>query len=406
MSSKVFFYNPGYFDPVAMVTVGVNVKENDNSIGRFGTGFKYAVAIVLRLGGTIEVKTRDPEGNTHYFKFETQRKAIRGKDFDVVHVNDIPAGFTTHYGIGWEPWMAYRELFCNAKDEGGGVKVLEYQQEVSELMAANDTVITVDCAKIVQAHMNRDQYFLDTDNMRKAEEMYQLDIYNTPSANIYYQGVAVASFDKPALKSYNFRAGVDITEDRMAKNKTWLLNVIAMRVCYSNNSDLIYEFLTAKDGTAEAALTFDRTWDATETFLECCALIMRQGRRVNDSARELYVYARRMRDEFEECELSPLEKKTIEHAKDFIRRALRIDIDDFPVIYTKNLGELVLGRAIKGKIYISELAFQAGTKQVASTLLEEWVHLKTGADDFDRKMQNWLFDRILATGAELIGEPL
>lgn len=56
--SKLYFLNNGEFDVSAMLTFGVSAKESDNPIGQFGTGFKYAIAIILRLGGSISVATR------------------------------------------------------------------------------------------------------------------------------------------------------------------------------------------------------------------------------------------------------------------------------------------------------------------------------------------------------------
>ena len=112
--SKLYFCNSGEFNPTAMLTFGVSAKEKENSIGKFGTGFKYAVAVILREGGSIKVKSFDKE-----YIFTTKKETIRGKEFDVVYMNDQNAGFTTHFGTNWEPWMAFRELYCNMLDEEG-----------------------------------------------------------------------------------------------------------------------------------------------------------------------------------------------------------------------------------------------------------------------------------------------
>jgi len=103
--------------------------------------------------------------------------------------------------------------------------------------------------------------------------------------------------------------------------------------------------------------------------------------------------------------LSPVNQEMLEKAKTFLK-ALNITIDDFEIVPSQGMGENMMGRALKGKIYISEMAFQMGTKQVASTLLEEHCHLKLNCEDFSRKMQNWLFDKILSIGEEINGEPL
>ena len=45
----IIFQNKGLIDVHAISIMGVSVKE-DNSIGFFGTGLKYAIAVLLREG--------------------------------------------------------------------------------------------------------------------------------------------------------------------------------------------------------------------------------------------------------------------------------------------------------------------------------------------------------------------
>ncbi|MDP9645853.1 hypothetical protein J2793_001286, partial [Paraburkholderia caledonica] len=47
-----------------------------------------------------------------------------------------------------------------------------------------------------------------------------------------------------------------------------------------------------------------------------------------------------------------------------------------------------------------------GTKQLASTLIEEYIHLRHGWKDMTRELQNFLFDKLVSVGEELVGEPL
>lgn len=97
--SKLYFMNNSEFDISAMLTFGVSAKESDDPIGYFGTGFKYAVAIVLRLGGEFKVTT-----NSNEYVFTAEKKIIRGKEFQIVMCNGREVGFTTHLGAKWLPW--------------------------------------------------------------------------------------------------------------------------------------------------------------------------------------------------------------------------------------------------------------------------------------------------------------
>ena len=57
MARTIIFENPGEIDPVAIITFGINVKESDHPIGFFGTGLKYALAILLREGQPITIQS-------------------------------------------------------------------------------------------------------------------------------------------------------------------------------------------------------------------------------------------------------------------------------------------------------------------------------------------------------------
>jgi hypothetical protein len=47
-----------------------------------------------------------------------------------------------------------------------------------------------------------------------------------------------------------------------------------------------------------------------------------------------------------------------------------------------------------------------GTKTVAGTLIEEFIHLKHGLADESRDLQNFLLDRLVSLGEEMQGAPL
>ena len=44
----VVFENTGEIDILSISSFGVSVKEGDSPIGFFGTGLKYAIAVLLR----------------------------------------------------------------------------------------------------------------------------------------------------------------------------------------------------------------------------------------------------------------------------------------------------------------------------------------------------------------------
>ena len=66
-----------------------------------------------------------------------------------------------------------------------------------------------------------------------------------------------------------------------------------------------------------------------------------------------------------------------------------------------------LGLAHDDTIWLSERAFEiGGSKQLAATLIEEFLHLRHGWQDCTRELQNYLLEKLVSLGEELQGAPL
>lgn len=106
--SFLVFKNPGHIDPVSITTFGISAKDTESAIGMFGTGLKYAVAVLLRNGYKITIYSGDKT-----YEFDVANNDVRNKTFNHVTMNGEFISFTTELGKFWEPWMAVRELVCN-----------------------------------------------------------------------------------------------------------------------------------------------------------------------------------------------------------------------------------------------------------------------------------------------------
>ena len=51
----IHFRNPGAIDLRALTTFGLSSKAGQDKIGRFGTGLKYATAVIARHGGAMTI---------------------------------------------------------------------------------------------------------------------------------------------------------------------------------------------------------------------------------------------------------------------------------------------------------------------------------------------------------------
>ena len=218
----IVFENYGEIEIDAITTFGVSVKEGPNPIGFFGTGLKYAVAVLLRHGCKVSISS----GERH-LRFTTERREVRNKAFDFVLMREgdrlTSLGFTTELGKTWQPWMAYRELYCNARDEGGSV------YKVASATAATDpqrglTQIRVEGAEVETVHSESALYFCED----APDAIYDgVGIYRRPSQVLFYRGVRVLLLPKPATFTYNLiDRQIDLTEDRTMAHPilaTWYL---------------------------------------------------------------------------------------------------------------------------------------------------------------------------------------
>ena len=176
MTNKVYFANDGIIDVTAMTSFGVSVKENDSPIGFFGTGFKYAIAILLRKKHKITVQAGDTE-----YVFTKEPKYVRGKFFNFVTMNGQQLGYTTEYGKTWEMWQAYRELYCNTLDEGGVITT--NRDEIKD----RQTIVTVEGAEFYDVHNDKNHIILSSKHLYNASPAIHIHANSTRS--IFYKTI-------------------------------------------------------------------------------------------------------------------------------------------------------------------------------------------------------------------------
>lgn len=106
----IIFENLGEIDFRSISHFGINVKPGKSPIGFFGTGLKYAIAVLMRTGQKVTIYS-----GLSKCTIGTEESEFRGKNFNFIKatVDDNPSydiGFTTELGKMWPLWAAYREL--------------------------------------------------------------------------------------------------------------------------------------------------------------------------------------------------------------------------------------------------------------------------------------------------------
>lgn len=225
--TRIAFKTPGVMPLEAFSNFGVNAKVIDNPMGRFGTGLKYALAVILRMGGSFDVWI---EGVHHVFYLKKQD--FRGKEFTFVRMKKArgllsKAGwsytklpFTTDLGKDWKLWQAFRELKSNTDDENGEMFEVPEDYVVSDY--GTTIIIRVDgLAEILQGS---EPVFL-SDLITSALPVWSddfVDIYPMSSNVLYFRGVRVYDLKHESRFTYNFKKNIELTEDRTIKN-IWMV---------------------------------------------------------------------------------------------------------------------------------------------------------------------------------------
>lgn len=257
----LIFQTPTSIPIEAFTTFGINVKLSSNPIGHFGTGLKYAVAVTLRLGGSIRLF----KGETEY-NFYTSEASFRDKTFFFVKMRkrkglaarwrytSLP--YTTELGKDWKPWMAFRELASNTKDEDG----IWFSSSEPPKGKINQTLIILDCPEIENDNLDA---FLP-DNLSLLYENNNVQIFEKPSHYIYYRGIRVTDLAKPSLFTYNRKDDFILTEDR-TDGSQWNTNWNIRTALLSSDDATIYDSLLGmNEDCYEANLDFDSEY-ATPT---------------------------------------------------------------------------------------------------------------------------------------------
>lgn len=398
----IVFQNEGLLDLHAITTFGASVKEGKNPIGQFGTGLKYAIAVLLRAGCGITIQ----RGHEH-FSFGTKVKAIREKDFSLVYMfqgaddsEGQPCGFTTELGKHWELWMAYREIACNCMDEGGTIGKVDYPVDAE----ADQTIITVTGEAFEDVWKDRRKYILEGEPHLQIKDNF--DILMVPGTEVYYRNVRVWQ-GEPTLCTYNFTRNVELTEDRTLKNPYMVQHYVEGAVLQSDNEDWIRRCIMAPKNTMEGDFRYSRTTEPSQAFRK---VVMEEYRKSHTGPNFGAVTLVRKYEKaaFRPAikKVTPIQDKTLVKAVNFCK-SIGFEVDKYPIHVVETLGESTLAMAMESEIWLSERIFQlGGTKAVASTLIEEFLHLDRGYMDENRQLQQFLFDKIVSMGEEMQGEPL
>jgi len=259
---NLYFCNDGLLSLMDLTTMGDSSKrDNENTIGKFDSGLKYAIAILLLNNIIMKIETG---GNIYEFDTDVQRDSETGKTKEMIlvrHRNNSINGTVIHrtafalqLGYEWELWMAIRELYSNCLDEKGVASVGSY--------SAAQTVITLEGCEELQAIIDEwDSYFI-----KELEPIFiqsNVGVYlNTEDGDfkVYKNGILIHR-DKEQKSMYVYdHKTADIDEMRILKNIGSVTSDIEYALTNCTNQKVITELLNNADkNNFEGSLNFSYT---------------------------------------------------------------------------------------------------------------------------------------------------
>jgi len=382
----ISFQTPGPMDIDAAMTFGHSSKRIGNPIGYFGTGLKYAIAVILRNGGKVTINTN---GKTYGFSVKG-KKDHNGNDCWSVFMGNVNLRFSPTLGRNWSAWQAFRELYCNTKDEEGVT--------VPKTLRPRDghtTIVVSGWDKFEQAYNERSKYFIED-----REPIYRsgnIEVYRGESSGVYYRGILVHALqEKPTAYTYNILAPVHLTEDRTMSYGFQASQYIGETILRCQDDELLEDLLTLDPGYFENGINLAGIgYDAPDRFLDKVAELRRSPRagRINKNALDMLDKARPVDDGTEAVRLTDGQKQMLEDALVLLERRFP-DVRDVPLIPVATLGAGVYGLARRGKMYVSLRVFEAGFVQLVGTIFEEYSHVTKDFRDESRDFQNYLINLV------------
>lgn len=400
--NTVNFITPGELDIRGAMTFGISVKEGDNPIGYFGTGLKYALAVLLREHQRVTIFVGDKRYNVRGVVEE-----FRGKEFTFVYLNDERLSFTTELGKNWELWMAYRELYSNTLDENGRV-----EQEMLDLSNQDEpiTQIVVTGASFTAIDANRGQYFILPEE-KPIWSNHRIEVYPGPTHSVFYRGIRVSHDQRHTYKyKYNIRDNLSLTEDRTVKYSFELSGAIARMVAQVEDEGVLKSLVRRRPGTREtlyaesATLSYISNYTPGDTFIRVIGKMCETELEYVDNFAAAHYRRHALKNHGpKEYKLTSIEQSALNRAINILEAAGHA-VRDYPINIVETLGEGILGKGEDGIITLSREAFDHGVKSLVGTILEEFIHVHRRLYDESRAMQDYLLRLYINALEENLGE--
>ena len=412
----IMIENKGELDVSSLILLGASTKRDDDSkIGFFGSGNKYAIATLIRMGVGFKIFSGDNE-----VVITTNDIDFRGRTFKQILIDGQPTSLTTDMGPQWEEWMALREWVSNSIDEGHSNIVTDADNIAGKDGYTRFFIEHSPGIKVVIDNWN--EYFtFDRDDTKLENKLGKL----FPQTNIdetmvlFRKGIRVYRADgTQSLYQYDLKS-FTINESRiidslysagcrmldfinMIDDVSVLKNILRKAFV----GDYFESRLSWKWGVAKLSEHWRTAIDDYVIVVESLSGYFEDLLRSKNHYLVSAEMAYQIKHSFPDVQVygindegAQIAHKKVEATKkmEFLLKECVTFLQETEYNLSNDI-ELVefdrtdvLGLAEGGKILLSPKLFEMGKKEIVRTIVEEQEHLRSGLKDCTRAFQNhWI----------------
>lgn len=400
----LYIRNPGEIERGALSLLGASVKDGDQ-IGKFGSGFKYSIATLIREGVAFRIFS----GMTEII-ITTEIEKFRDKEFKVLMIDGMRTSITTRTGPEWTVRDAVREIWSNALDEGEAEKFVAQSAELKP----GTTLIEIDDSNRAVKSMivSWEKHFVH--DVPHLHRNHYGRIISQPTTNYFRRGVWICEDrDMAPLFSYDFR-DVKLPESRKINSGALIYNLYSIlclcdepkvfEAMLDNLSSKLAEWRACDyysmincPGAKTLETVFKSRWEFFGNEQNKDQVAKMAGTRKVLWVNNFFAnYFHRLGLPNIEAEVSFDDAYEVldwpigyeERLEEPLRqlKAIGIDYDSFPIVYGKARddkdGALIAFADMKKKrCVLTDAAFEATPQMLMKSLVEEWTHLEHGVRD-------------------------
>lgn len=417
--------NQGEIDINALLLLGATSKRGDDTkIGFFGSGLKYAIAVLLKNNIGFHIFAGEKE-----IKVTTVEENFRGTKVNVIKVNNRKTSLTTDMGPDWKAWFAIREIYCNAIDEGE--HEIGITNEITPVKGKTIFFVKFDY-QLAELFSNWNLYFSD----KRQDIVAELPEHGTTvfSGNkdkfiLYRKGVRCHEDRRKCLYHYDC-TWIKINESRTIDNlfdaqynlpKVWGKGATVEMISefFNNYSDTVEKdfqwsnvsfynkaWLEAINGRtliidSVAGFFMEELASNREKFLILPSTVVESLKSYFGNRVTVKGMSEEEKSGDKEVTISPEQVADITFAIDFLKKG-GVDVTAPIKVWEFNDSD-ILGKARNGEIRLSTKVFKKGRREVIATVLEENCHLDSGYGDKTLRFQNFLMNMLINSMEEKSG---